>query len=121
MRVSPVAPEAAGSFTHVDAGDVERARIVVVPLLTPGVLAMTLGRFVLVRRGHETNVELIAHELVHVEQWRRQGAIGFLWAYLGDYVRGRRSGLGHWDAYRAIRAEADARERTSSLPVGSKS
>src|SRR4051794_38583454 len=99
-------------FTHVGAVDVERARIVVVPLLTPGVLAMTLGRYVLVRRGHETNIELIAHELVHVQQWREQGRYGFLRAYLGDYVRGRRSGLGHWDAYRAIDAERDARERT---------
>ncbi|MEP6626037.1 MAG: DUF4157 domain-containing protein [Acidimicrobiia bacterium] len=102
-----------GRFSHVDAVDVERARIVVVPWLTPGVLAMTLGRYVLVRRGHETNRDLIAHELVHVEQWRRQGRIGFLRAYLGDYVRGRRAGLGHWDAYRAIRAEAEARTRVA--------
>lgn len=96
-------------FPHVDPVDVERARIVVVRWLTPGVLAMTLDRYVLVRRGHETNVELIAHELVHVQQWREQGRIGFLRAYLGDYVRGRRSGLGHWDAYRAISAEREAR------------
>jgi hypothetical protein len=102
-----VAPE--GRFPHVDPVDGRRARIVVVPWLTPGVLAITLDRYVLVRRGHETNVELIAHELVHVQQWRQQGRFGFLRAYLGDYVRGRRSGLGHWDAYRGIRAEAQAR------------
>ncbi len=110
-RVALDAPE--GRFTHVDPVDVARAKIVVVPWLTPGVLAMTLGRYVLVRRGNETNVELIAHELVHVQQWREQGRFGFLRAYLGDYVRGRRSGLGHWDAYRAIRVERIARERTS--------
>ena len=105
-------PEAKVRYAHVRAIDTERARIIVVPRLTPGIVAMTIDRFVLVRRGHETDVGLIAHELVHVEQWRELGVVRFLVRYLGDYVHGRRAGLGHWDAYRAIRFETDARLRT---------
>jgi hypothetical protein len=105
-------PEARVRYAHVRAVDADRARIVVVPVLTPGVVAMTLGRWILVRGGHQADVGLLAHELVHVEQWRTHGPIGFLGAYLGGYVRGRRAGLGHWAAYRAIPFEAEARLRS---------
>ncbi|MGZ4676696.1 MAG: eCIS core domain-containing protein [Acidimicrobiia bacterium] len=101
-------------YAHVDACDTERARIVVVARLTPGVAAMTLGRWILVRRGHEESVGLIAHELVHVEQWRTLGAVTFLRRYLGAYVRGRRAGLRHWAAYRAIPFEEEARLRSGA-------
>jgi hypothetical protein len=99
-------------FAHVDRVDVERARVVVVPVLTPGVVGVTLGRWILLRRGHGTDEALIAHELVHVEQWRRLGPVRFLRAYLGDYVRARREGLGHDESYRAIRFEVEARIRS---------
>jgi hypothetical protein len=104
--------EAQVRYAHVDAVDTARARIVVVPFLTPGVVAMTLDRWILVRRGSEADVGLLAHELVHVEQWRVRGAARFLREYLVAYVRGRRAGLGHWPAYRAIPFEAEARLRS---------
>jgi len=96
-------------FTQVPPRDLERARLVVVPLLTPGVAGMTLGRWILVRRGHEYDRDLIAHELVHVRQWRQLGAVRFLVRYLGAYARGRWRGLGHQAAYEAIPLEAEAR------------
>lgn len=89
--------------------DVHRARIVVVPFLTPGVAAMTLGRWILTRHGHEHDEALVAHELVHVRQWRELGAMRFVWRYLSAYVQGRRRGLSHWQAYRAIPLEQEAR------------
>jgi hypothetical protein len=98
---------------HVPVADRERARIVVVPWLTPGVAGMTLGRWVLVRRGHEHDDGLLAHELVHVRQWRELGALRFLWRYLGAYGRGRRRGLGHRAAYEAIPQEEEARVLTT--------
>jgi hypothetical protein len=58
---------------------------------------------------------LIIHELMHIEQWRRLGALRHLYQYVGDYVRGRWQRLGHWEAYRAIRLEIEAREAASSV------
>ena len=53
--------------------------------------------------------ELLHHELVHVRQWRHMGVWGFLWRYLSEYWRGRRSGLTHHQAYLAISLEDEAR------------
>jgi len=55
---------------------------------------------------------LLIHESVHIDQWRRHGAVRFLTRYLGDYLRGRAVGLPHRTAYRAIRFEREAAERT---------
>ena len=112
-RLRRLTAETRAGFTHVPAVDVERVRLIVVPVLTPGIVAMTVGRFVFLRRGHETDAGLLAHELVHVQQWRELGAARFLVRYLGAYVRGRARGLGHWDAYRAIPFEAEARIRSA--------
>ena len=112
-RLRRLTAEARAGFTHVPAVDVERVRLIVVPVLTPGIVAMTVGRFVFLRRGHETDAGLLAHELVHVQQWRELGAPRFLVRYFGAYVSGRARGLGHWDAYRAIPFEAEARIRSA--------
>lgn len=99
-----------GSFPHVPPADVERARIVAVGRLPLGVAGMTLGRFILLRRDHVTDERLVAHELVHVRQWRELGAARFLWRYLSAYARGRAGGLRHDEAYRAIPLEVEARQ-----------
>jgi hypothetical protein len=96
-------------FAHVPAQDLERARLATVPVLTPGIAGMTVGRWILLRRGHEHDDGLIAHELVHVRQWRELGAVRFLTRYLGAYARARGRGLGHQAAYEAIPFEAEAR------------
>ncbi|MDQ1487783.1 MAG: hypothetical protein QOD57_2016 [Actinomycetota bacterium] len=96
-------------FPLVPPADVARARIVDVSWLTPGVAAMTLGPVILLRRGHAGDDTLLAHELVHVRQWRELGAARFLWRYLGAYARGRATGLGHRRAYEAIPLEVEAR------------
>jgi hypothetical protein len=106
-RLDPVATAAA--FDHVAPLDARRARLVTVPWLTPGVAGLTLGRWVLLRRGCEDDVGLIAHELVHVRQYREQGPVRFLAQYLLAYGRGRLTGLGHAAAYAAIPAEVEAR------------
>ncbi len=100
---------------HVPLLDRRRARLLIVPVLTPGVRAMTLGRVVLVRAGHAGDRALLAHELVHVRQWRERGAAGFLVGYLREYLRGRRAGLGHRAAYSAIGAEREARRLAAGL------
>ena len=75
---------------------------------------MTLGRFVLVRRGHERDRGLLAHELVHVRQWREHGPVRFLARYLGAYITNRRRGLGHRAAYESIPFEIEARTLTGA-------
>lgn len=52
---------------------------------------------------------ILAHELVHIAQWRELGARRFLQSYLGDYFAGRFAGLGHLAAYRKIKLERDPR------------
>ena len=63
----------------------------------------------------ERTGKLIVHELMHIEQWRRLGAIRHLSQYLGDYVKGRYRRLGHWEAYRAIRLEVEARAAAEAI------
>lgn len=58
---------------------------------------------------------LIVHELAHIEQWRRLGPLGWARAYLGDYWRGRRAGLGHHPAYREIGLEVEARDVSARI------
>lgn len=53
---------------------------------------------------------LIAHELVHVRQYRELGAWRFRRAYLREYLAGRLGRLGHEAAYRNISFERAARE-----------
>lgn len=74
----------------------------------PGADAITLGRLICVRRSAATDDRLMRHELVHVEQWRRLGAVRFLAAYLGAYLGWRVRGYPHWAAYRRIPLEIEA-------------
>ncbi len=114
MLVHRLSPTTRAQFTHVPELDRERARVIVVPVLTPGVVAMTLGRWILVRRGREHDIDLIAHELVHVQQWRERRALPFLARYFGEYLRSRLAGEPHWAAYAAISFEVEARVRSGA-------
>lgn len=84
----------------------------------PGADAITIGSVVSVRAGHADSAYLLRHELVHVRQWRRFGAVGFALRYLGDYGRWRVRGKGHRGAYRRIgfEIEADWVARRTLLP-----
>jgi hypothetical protein len=109
VLVGRLGPGELTRFDVVPEVDRARARVLVVPWLTPGVAAMTLGRLVLVRRGHERDRALLAHELVHVRQWRELGASRFLFRYLRAYASSRAHGARHWDAYASIPLEVEAR------------
>ena len=73
-----------------------------------GADAITIGRVVSVRAPSAPSVYLLRHELVHVRQWRRHGAIGFGVRYLGGYARGRLQRKGHAGAYLRIPLEIEA-------------
>lgn len=50
----------------------------------------------------------IAHEMVHVRQWKQLGPVRFLYRYLGSYLGNRLAGMNHVDAYRSIPLELEA-------------
>ena len=82
-----------------------------------GAAAITLGRVVSVRRRAADDARLLAHELVHVRQWRELGVVGFLVRYLGAYLRWRVRGYGHWAAYRRIPLEVEAEWESALVRV----
>jgi hypothetical protein len=70
-------------------------------------IAITLGRRIFVAEGYASEA-LIRHEMVHVRQAGELGVPRFLWRYVAEYVRNRRRGMPHDEAYRAISFEAEA-------------
>lgn len=73
-----------------------------------GADGITIGSLVIVRRGRASSPYLLRHEQVHVRQWRRHGAVGFLVRYLGAYAVGRVRGRDHRGAYLHIPLEIEA-------------
>ena len=66
----------------------------------------------------ERSGRLIVHELMHIEQWRRLGMVRHVTHYVGDYLRSRFRGLGHWESYRSVRLEQEAREVAARVKIG---
>lgn len=56
---------------------------------------------------------LMVHELMHVEQLARLGVLAHSIQYMTDYLRGRAKRLGHWESYRRVRLEVEARAAAS--------
>lgn len=111
---APLGKARAGRFDHLAPEVVERARIRTARHLPKQADAMTVGRTIYVRPGHEASDTLLAHELVHVRQWQQYGAFGFLRRYLGAYLANLLRLRDHMDAYRAIPFEAEARAEAST-------
>ncbi|MEM9713671.1 MAG: hypothetical protein AAGA17_15740 [Actinomycetota bacterium] len=108
----PLGPDEQIRFGHVEREVLGRVRVVTVPVLAPGTSGMSLGRWVLIRRGREHDA-LLAHELVHAEQWHEHRVPGFLVRYLWGYVSGLVRYRRHRLAYLAIPFEREARRRTA--------
>ncbi len=105
----------------VDTGDLDLSEVSVRMMphwmqiaLGTSVAAITLGNSVFVAQDtYESvvsgkNQALLIHELVHVDQWRREGSATFLSRYATEYVRNRMIGLDHRTAYRSIGFEIAA-------------
>ena len=63
------------------------------------------------------NAQLIVHELFHIEQWRRFGGPLLVIRYFTDYLVGLLRLRSHWEAYRGVRTEVEARA-AARLVVG---
>lgn len=86
------------------------------------VLAITLGRRVyvspgLLEQGEERLLEIVRHELAHVDQVREVGLVKFLVGYAREYVANRRRGLDPEAAYESISFEVQARAAEMEPPI----
>ncbi|MDD5224681.1 MAG: DUF4157 domain-containing protein [bacterium] len=77
--------------------------------------AVTIGNRIFMSPGEDPEdypfgFLLMAHELVHVVQYRNQGFIHFLARYFRDLGRGLLKGKRTFEAYRAVPAEQQAFE-----------
>lgn len=97
-------------YDHIPREVATSARLYRVRGLARGANGMTLGRHILLRRGHEGDRHLVAHELVHVHQYADRGWSRFLSRYLLDYLRNLARLRSHRQAYLAIPAEQEARD-----------
>ena len=79
------------------------------------VAAITLGRRIYI--AEEATDAILRHEMVHVRQAGELGLVRFLWRYVAEYVRNRRRGMAHDDAYRAISFEVEAFTAEKDQPV----
>ncbi|MCY4423721.1 MAG: hypothetical protein OXC06_11700 [Acidimicrobiaceae bacterium] len=104
-------PQEIAGYDLVSPEIARRARVQKVPVLSPGMAGMTLGRLILVLRDDDLSGRrvLLAHELVHVEQYAELGAARFLRRYLREYLGNLRRLRDHRRAYLAISLEAEAR------------
>ena len=78
------------------------------PFLMPGVIAITLGRRIYVRK--EIDERLLKHELVHVRQVNRLGLFRFVVQYAYEFIRNLIRERSFDRAYRAISFEREAYE-----------
>jgi hypothetical protein len=124
MMPPTISLAAARTANGLDADDpaYERVQIAVAPawlrsIWVGPVDAMALPRTVYVTQEWFDRIiagrarQLLAHESVHVEQWKKYGRVGFLRRYVTDYVSNRIHGLPHTEAYRAIGFEKEASSR----------
>jgi len=75
---------------------------------------MTFGTHIFyVHAQNQISARLRSHEMVHVEQYRKDGFFGFLFRYLMTYFKFRIQGKSHIIAYYSIpyEQEAYAKER----------
>ncbi len=103
------------AYDHLDPQLARRVRVAKIPALPGRYLGITLGPLVVLQtcESDDGSSALLAHELVHVRQWREQGAVRFAVRYVSSFVasllRCRR-----WnEAYRSIPAEVEARAETT--------
>lgn len=59
--------------------------------------------------------KIISHEQVHLDQIKRDGVLKFYSKYLWEYLKGRKKGLSHYEAYRKISYEEEAFADRSDL------
>jgi hypothetical protein len=102
------------AYDHVDREVVARARVTIVRWLPAKSSGMCLNHTILIKVGRVSDPMLLAHELVHSQQWADYGILGFLRRYLWDYARGMAVERNHQATYRSLRFERAARAEAAA-------
>lgn len=113
-RAEPLGKAAGARYDHVPPATVQRAKVKLSRRLPRQADAMTVGRTIYVRPGHEQSQGLLAHELVHVRQWQQYGSSASCVATCGRTPATCWRSADHMAAYRAIPFEAEAREEAAA-------
>lgn len=87
------------------------------PALGFKAVAQTWGEVVLVVRGYQTP-QLLAHEAVHTEQFRRYTSLGFWLLYLAQWLYGLVTTRSLYRAYFEMGLEREARRESARHPEG---
>ena len=81
------------------------------PLRCLKINAITIGSIIIYSLPKDgVSERLRRHEQKHVEQYKRDGFIRFLYRYIKEYIRYRLDGFNHYEAYYYISYEVEARE-----------
>jgi hypothetical protein len=104
------------TYDVVDSDLARRVTVIRIRFLPGGYAGLTLGRTIFLTDDVSTDgtSTLLAHELVHVQQWADQGLVGFGARYLGQFVRGLAKHRSWNEAYRNIDAERQARREATA-------
>lgn len=74
------------------------------------IYAITIGSIIIYSLPKNVVPErLRRHEQKHVEQYKRDGFIKFLYRYIKEYIKYRLDGFNHYEAYYYISYEVEAR------------
>jgi len=103
------------SYRHLPRSLAQQVRIISVPALPGGYLGITLRNVIVLSEdvANDGSSSLLAHELVHVQQWHADGRVRFLVRYVRDFSCGLARTRSWSSSYRAIRHEVEARESTT--------
>jgi YD repeat-containing protein len=94
-------PENITQFAVIDVGAITLANSI---YFAPGQYSANLD-----------GIELVAHELTHIKQWRLKGQVGFVSAYLSEYLKNKEAGMSDVDAYANISLEKEAAEYAANI------
>ncbi len=116
----PLTPSERVAYDHVSPATIDRARVRSLLWLPGTFTGLTLGRniFLTTDEPPDGTSSLIAHELVHVEQFDDRGWLDFLRWYLSDFFRGLLAERNWMKAYRQVTAEEEARRSTHAWALG---
>jgi hypothetical protein len=115
-RVRRLSADEVAAYDLVPPDIARRAVLVRVPVLPPRADGLTSGRFVFLRTDEPADgtSRLIAHELIHVRQFRELGRLGFALRYFSAYFRNLARFRRHRRAYFEIPQEVEAYARSRS-------